>query len=406
MARYLWDTRLYNIAGVGVTANYSGYSDKGITNRVWHGTDRTIGYNLNGIDEAGFTLYLDDPMAEKIEPLESVIKIWRRIEEDDGTLIYEDDAETPSFGGFVSSCVKDGASNTMQVKVFSPLWRLQSRFHLLNHYLNINPDTTFEYTQSELMWKLIDLVNNAFGSESFTGITEGTFSWVSDPIVAPYFVAKGSNTWSNIFDDLMSRAGSPDILPDYTHTDGQPDIMYFHTDEKRGIDRSGSVPFNYHTGSSDNLSNLSEEVIANPGEFANYVWAVGQGGPNAGLVKLAENNAGTGYGYNAIGIYMRKEDYQDIKKLAPLQDLADATLARSKIPRIIYQVELSPAASIYYGYDYSLGDAIMLNADKGALSVTNRKQRIYQALLSNSDLNVETVQAQIANDFTGKVVPA
>jgi hypothetical protein len=69
-------------------------------------------------------------------------------------------------------------------------------------------------------------------------------------------------------------------------------------------------------------------------------------------------------------------------------------------------VELNPASSIYYGKDYSLGDVVMLNANKDALQVNNVKQRIYQVSLTMSDNNMETAAPLVSEDFYGKVANA
>jgi len=408
MANYKWTMRLYDNDGDPITANYSGYSDKGTTNEIAHATDRNLGFYLNGLDDCSFSLYLDDPMSYNVDPLRCAVKVWRKITEDDGDVIYEDPEIAPSFAGVVTYASKDGDTNKMSVKAFNPLWRLQLRFHLLNHYLKRNPDTGNDYKQSELIWKLIDLVNNAFGlGVSNTGIAQGTFGWVGEPTIAPYFVPKGSNTWSNIFDDIMNRAAGSDIITGYYHDDGDPTLFFFNTEEKRGSDKSAIIKFNYRTGSGDNCENLTEEIQAVPGEFANYVWAVGQGGPNSGKVALDENNSGvTGsYGYNEIGIYMRRVDNEEIKRISALQPIATAELAQSQIPKRAYSVTVSPAADIFYGsnMDYQVGDVVELNADKYSLQVNAAKKRIYECQLSMTDNNVETSAPLVSDDFYGKV---
>lgn len=404
--RFEWKIRLYDLNGSEINTDYDGYSDFGFTNEIAHAFARSLTFYLNGIDECNFSVYLDDPMALNIRPLETVVKVWRTIYDSNGDVIYADTAGTPTFAGIVASSIKDGDGNQMQVKVYNPMWRLQFRFHILNHYLETNPDTDLLYTQSELIWKLIDLINNAFGiGVSGTGIQKGIFGWIDDPQVAPYFVGKGSNTWSNIFDDIMDRAAGVDILPEYVHIADDPTLMFFNTDQKRGIDQSSYIFFNYHTGFNDILDNLSEEIVTTPGEFANYVWAVGQGGPNSGRVALALDNSGNTYSYDTVGIYMKIDDNSGIKKISALQPIADASLAQARYPKIAYNVTVSPAAGLYYGFgmDYNIGDVVALNANKGALLVEGIPQRIYQCTLSISENNVEVANPLIANDFYGKV---
>lgn len=400
--------RLYDLGGGGISAANMNVISPATSNKIEHATNRTLSIPLNGIDTLGFFLYLDDPMALNIKRLRTVVKLWRTVRNDGGSIIYSDSFNTPAFAGVVSYTRKNGDENIMQVTVQSPLWRLQSRFHILNHYLKINVDTGEDYVQSELMWKLIDLVNNAFGlDDSNTGIVKGTFSAANDPIVAPYFVPKGSNTWTNIFDDIMSRPGGVDIVPEYIHLDGDPALMYFNTDEKRG---GSGATFKYRTGSGDNLSNLEEEEQAVPGEFANYLWAVGQGGPNSGKIAMVENVDEDEDSYGSIGIYMRRADFPDIKKIGVLtpqpthlRAIAQSEFAQSRVPKTSYSCEISSVGGLYYGASFVVGDVVTVIGSKGALSVNAPSQRIYDATISISDNNIETTQVSIAPDFAGSL---
>jgi len=392
-----WTMRNYNRDGVPQnTADY-GHDQGGSSNEIRHAINRNLTINLNGIDELGFSLYLDDPMAASIRPLTSFVKLWRSFSG------YAD--SDPCFSGIVTQRILRGEAGIVDYRVFSPLWRLQSRFHILNHYLNINTETSELYTQSWLMWKFIDLVNEAFGVQAgFTGIAQGSFSWFEDPIVAPYFQSRGSNTWSIIFDDLMSRDGSPDIIPDYVHSDNDPTLMLFSTAESRGIDRSASLGFNYRTGTA-NLDDITETEIVVPGEYANYVWIVGHGGPNSGKIAMAENNSTSGYGYKNIGIYMKRIDLQDFKLFdSKMKAVATAELNQSIVPKASYEIQVAAAGNVYYGRDFDVGDVVSLNANKGALQLSGKKQRIYTATMSNSENNIETCVPLLADDFHGKFV--
>src|SRR6266496_2247882 len=325
LVKFEWTIKHYDISGNPIQAIYTGYSLDETSEIVHHAFNRNLNFYLNGVDDCSFSLYLDDPMAYLITPLKSIIKVWRKITDIDGTVIYEDPANTPSFAGVVASAVKNGEENTMQIKAFNPMWRLQFHFHLLNHYLKTNPDTSSPWKQSELIWKLIDLINNAFpGTASFTGIVLGTFDWVLEPEVSPYFVAKGSNTWSNIFDDIMTRAAGSDIWPEYYHYDANSTLMIFNTFEKRGADKSATIAFSYHTTDA-NCDDLSEEVLANPGEFANYVWGVGQGGPNSGKVTVSSDSASGNFDYNTVGVYMKIVDRSEVKERSLLQKIGRAS---------------------------------------------------------------------------------
>lgn len=401
MANVTWTMRLYDTGGSGISAaDYNG----AVSNEIKHAFGRTLQIPLNGVDALDFNVYLDDPMSYNIKRLRTIVKLWRTIRNDAGSVIYAD--SDPCFGGVVAYTKKSGEEGVMNVNVQAPFWRLQSRFHILNHYLKINTDTGDEYKQSELMWKLIDLVNNAFGLEdSNTGIIKGTFAAANDPVVAPYFVAKGSNTWTHIFETIMNRPGGVDIVPTYTHIDGDPSILVFNTDEKRGEDNVTTL--RYRTGSGDTLDDLSEEEQPVPGEFGNYLWAVGHGGPNSGKIAMEENIDDDADGYSNIGIYMVRNDYDDLKKIGlrgppatHLRAVAIADFAQARVPKTNYEAVVSPVGGAYYGYSFSVGDTVGLLGGKGSLSVNVTGQRIYNAALSISENNLETTSLTVAEDFT------
>lgn len=401
---YEWVMRHFNIQGTGITA--ASYDPNLPTNNeIRYAADRQVHLALDTWDELSMSLYLDDPMAATINPLSSVIKMWRKIYDDAGTLIYEDIFALPAFCGVVGYVNKNGEENKMQIKVYSPLWRLQFRFHILNHYLQTNTDTNAPYKQSELVWKLIELVNQAYGVDSYTGIDKGTFSWFAEPTMAPYFVGKGTNTWANIRDDILARASSPEIIPKYTHQSLDPSLMTLDTDKFRGTDRRAQIDFRYHTGTNDNLINFSEEIQIAPDQFANYQWVVGHGGPNSGKVQIQEVIPAP-YGRDEIGIYMSLRDKKEIKLSdTTLTNIVAGTFQEIKNPPKLYSIDVSPTISTpLYGQNYQLGDAIKLNANKGALVVTNVEQRIFEATLAISENNVENVNLLIANDMNEKII--
>ena len=388
-----WTVKHYNLAG-NLVAELDEIADRQMT------------LAMNGLDSFSGTLYLDDPDAAAIQRLHSIIKVWRNVSDPANGKSYTAPADRPDFAGVVTYSNKDGISNQMQFKAFSPFWRLQCRFHLLNHYLVNNPSTGLPWKQSALMWKLIDLINNAFGVTSKTGIVQGTLSSATDVAVSPYFVMKGSNTWQHVFETIMDRASSPDIVPVYLHTDGSPDLVQFGTSLKRGSDVSASTLFQYSTGL-DNCLNMSEEEQIIPDTFANYLWLVGQGGPNKypalSTPPRQEDPAATGDGYGNIGIYMGRRDYENTKDIGLLNNMATHEFNRAKKAQRIYTVQLAPLWPPYYKTDFVLGDVVRLDADKGALVLSNVKQRIYEIALQMSMNNVETAQVALASDFDGKV---
>src|SRR3990172_12834181 len=148
--------RNYNRDGVPQMSADFGNDLGAVSNKIRRATNRNIQFYLNGADQLSFSLNLKDPMALIVKPLTSFVKVWRSVPG------YADPANAPCFSGIVTSRVLRGNAGQVDYTVFSPIWRLQSRFHILNHYLNINVDTGQLFTHSELMFKFIDLVNEAF----------------------------------------------------------------------------------------------------------------------------------------------------------------------------------------------------------------------------------------------------
>lgn len=407
MAAVSWTIKHYSRSGSPISAaSYSG----AVSNTIVHATDRNMNFNLNSVDECNFSLYLDDPVAAQINRLHSHIKVWRNVPG------YSDPSNEPVFAGVVGNTVKDGEANIMRVRCFSPFWKLQFRFHLNNHYMKNFPETQERYRQSELIWKFIDFINGAFVGPgvSFTGISRGTFYDRNDEvIISPYFLPRGSNTWTEIFDEVLLRPGSVDLIPRYSHQDGNPRLMFLDTSLKRGQVRGTS--FNYHTGEgTSNCSNMTEEQIVKPGEdgFANYIMVVGAGGPNSGkMVRVGKaGDSSTDDGYDNIGPYMKVVNKPNIKRIGVrtpkpthLYAILDAELKLSSTAEVAYNATVSPVGGIYYGKDFTVGDVVTLNANKGALQISGAQQRIYSCTVSISDNNIETSTPTISHDFYSKV---
>lgn len=399
-----WVLKLYDLNGNSVTGDDMDGLDA--TNQIRRAFNRVWTVNLNSFDQLDFSLYLNDPMAAQISRGLNVVKLYRTITAPDDTVIL-DGTDSPCFAGVVGYTNKVGSTNQMDISCYSPLWRLQFHFHILNHYLLDNPDTGEIWTQSELMWKLIDLVDQAFGGDSHTGISLGALGvdYPDEPQIGPYLVPKGGNTWSIIFQDLMLRPSSPDILPGYVHSEGDENMMEFNTYLKRGIDRGTDTYFLYRSQVGDhkaNLDDLEESVQLTPGSFANYLWVIGAGGPNSGRYSVASDPSDDGDGYGNIGVYMTTIDHDEITTYPQLGPIADAALAQMKSPVATYTVTVSPASNIFWDIDFTMGDVVHLIGDKGALQV-DKKQRIYQGTMSMSDNNIETAQVLVAKDFYGTV---
>lgn len=412
-----WDIGLYDrLANPQDSTSFDGT----VTNEfLKHAFNLTWTMPLNGIDMFEFSLYLDDPAAALIAHKTSLIRVWRYIDDDENSKYLTPAAGTPDFCGVVSRVFKHGAENRMDCVAMSPLWLLQSRFHILNHRLVIDTSeygdpTDYEggnandepWDHSALMFRIIDMINGAFNdSGGDTGIRKppaplfegNTLYWPRTIEVSPFFVAKGTIPWSHIFDNLMNRPDAPDIAPEYIYDEGERDTMYFRTAIHRGTDRFSTVNFGYRTGTK-NLSDFTEDSQVVPGEYANYVWAVGDGGPNGPAVGQDQNSSEM----LSKGLYMKMEEVKGAK-LRDVDDLAESFLDVAQLADDpIYEIKLAELTPTYFGLDFFLGDMVKLNASKGALSVVNKKQRIYQVVLNWSNNNTETVSLQIASDFKGK----
>jgi hypothetical protein len=409
-----WQMKHYGLDGGPVVGDYTGFpfaSSTGDTEEIRNPRNRVWTQVHNSMDFMTFTLGLDHPHAALIEKKSSIIKMWRTINDVDHGKVHLPTPTQPDFAGIVVATKKSGAANTMDVTVMSPLWRLQTHIHIDNHHLVLDtsspPAGTLggnkdnqPWDHSALMWYLIDLVNGAFGVASRTGIlkpTVGPDYWPRTLAMAPYYVAKGSNTWSNIFDDLMQRVGGADFAPTYFHTDNNPGLMYFKTAVARGSDRSSSVSFDYYTGAK-NVDDVVEDAQVVPGKYGNYVWAVPDGGPNV-YVAIAEDLTSI----SNVGIYMVLDEIPGAKK-ATVDNVKTAHLnAAKKADEPVYTITMAPGTTTYAGIDYFLGDIIALNADRGALNFSGKKQRIMQLALAISDNNMETPTVTLTHDFQSKV---
>lgn len=392
MATSTWTTNLYNLAGTQLAS-------------LTELSDRQFIDPLNGMDQMNLGMYLDDPSATLIQPLTTVVKMWRNVNDPLNGKTWTQPAGQPTFCGIVGYVNKDGAGNKMTFQCYSPMWRLKFRFHLLNHRLvknNLVADVNYgnPWDQSELMWKLIDLTNGAFGSASHTQIYKG--NWVRPTIiVSPYYVAQGSNVWSNLVDDLLARVGGTDISPRYIHTAGTPNLMWFDTAYPRGTDRSATVSLDYHTGLT-NIDNMTELQQMQPDQFGNYDWVVGQGDENSNKIGVAFDATGNPYSYGTIGVYMARSTAFEAKTSQAAANIADEFIKLSRVPAKGYSVSLAPMTPPYYKTDLNTGDLVRLNASRGGLTVSAAKQRIVQIAITMSENNVESTDLLLTGDLKGR----
>lgn len=381
-----------------------------IDERIKHATNLKWSQPLNGLDQLTFDLYLDDAAAYLIKKKTSYIRIWRFIDDPEAGKSLTPTEGTPDFCGVVTAVTKKASTGLMSVTCMSPLWKLQSHFHIDNHRLTVDAASLIggnyeggngdglRWDHSALMFRLIDMINGAFkNSGGDTGIRKplsGPPYWPKTITVAPFFVQKGTYTWPLIFEDLMKRAYAPDLVPEYIYTPGSKNVMYFKTAVTRGINRTSTFSFDYRTGRK-NLEDIEESAQVVPGTYGNFQWVVGDGGPNSGILDERSNAVDI----TENDIYMVRKDVQGTKP-ADVTSLGPAELKIAlKSDDEIYTCSVATGTDDYFGIDYDIGDLVGLNADKGALQVINGKQRIYQVDLSYSDNNVESVDVEISSDF-------
>jgi hypothetical protein len=417
-----WKIGLYDKDSNG--KNSTSYDGSVTDEFLKHATDCTLTYPLNGIDQLEFSLLLDDPAALLLTRKNTFVRVWRFINDTENSKTRIPNWQTPDFCGVVTSITKSGEENKVKVTVMSVLWLVQVHFHLLNHRLVVDPDsgsvpfyregsneTGLQWDHSALMFHLIDLINGAFKfSGGDTGIRKpptAAFSgtgymsgfdlyWPQTIATPPLYVMKGQYTWP-IFTELLGRDGAPDMVPEYIWNPGSIDRMYFKTAIIRGTNKTSTVSFDYHTGQK-NLSDCEEQSQVVPGEYGNFLWVSGDGGPNSNLLVQSSDTTDI----TNSGVYMVSENIPG-SKLADVQQYSDG---KKKVlvqaDSEIYSATISPASPLYYDLDYTLGDLVNFNADKGALKATNKHQRIYQVTLHWSDNNVESTDVMISNDFKRK----
>lgn len=449
MATVFWEIRLYDLLSQEKTAA-GVYPEDSTSSQIRYATDLKWTQPLNGLDTFEASVYLDDPMAAIIDKKTCLIKIWRTVDDPANGKSKTKFNFTPDFAGpIIATSHNDGESGKLKFTAISPLWRLQNHFHIRNHHLVLDNSAgediignhqggnkdNLPLDQSALMFKLIDLISHGVlpvPHESGLGIikpltadysgTPGTYQgvglgvdyWPKTVVTAPFYAGAGVNVWSEIFDDLMSRPGGVDIVPQYIHdptgattygapiapqvqVDGKRSLLFFKTDVKRGANRSASVTFGYRT-SPFNLEAAADSSQLVPGTYGNFVWTVGDGGPNTYFAQQDDLTD-----IDADGLYMVLKDIGGAKK-ASLDGIATTELARAKKSDLpVYTAKVSPAAGIYYDIDYTVGDVCKFNMIRDNWSQLNIKQRIYEVVLEYSDNNVESVTMSIADDFTSKV---
>lgn len=408
----------------------------GASEAVLYADDRMVSIPQNGLDQLSGKVMLEDPAAAFINKKTCVLKMWRTIDDPVRGAIKSYVAGEPDFAGPVIATNVAGESGYKTFTAVNPLWRMQSRFHTLNHHLAndtvLSPDYPSPYQltcngdnqpfdASALMYRMIALIQaqatpfqrsddgirrpltkDYSGTPGvFVGTGAGNDYWPKTIQVSPYFIAKGSSTWAEIYDDVMQRASHPDIVPEYIHSDGDRKLMYFKTQVHRGSDKSASVSFDYHTGEY-NLADINVDETLTPGKYGNFVWIVGDGGPNVYIALAEDVSDEMEFTRTQMLVQVQGGLKTDLDPIAPAQ-LAVGKLGDAPV----FQLTHLPSGEglPYYDVDYGVGDVVMVNAEKGQWSITNVKQRIYQVDLHMDKNNVETAQVLVATDYLGAIAP-
>jgi hypothetical protein len=388
--------------------------------------DDQLDVNLNGQSQVGFSLYLDNPLVASLQPLQSVIKMWRDVDDPVRGISYSQPNNLPTIGGHISSRQKQG--DKMVYTVSDPVWSLMFHFHILNHRLG--PDTlefgpglvglpggtyTLPMTISALMWKLVDLINNAFGlGTSGTGFKRngptGEDTAVIDGI---YHVPRGSWTWDDHISTLLNIAGGPELQPVYVEIASDPTIAYWFCKNRVGVDRTpagaGQVKFQYGTAgtgleSDDSLDELDFEETYEPKRWGNWSRVYGHGDIVTTPFSATEFNGSAldPLGVPNVGVYMYQDQQPDIVSATKLDSIASVNLKKFGMRPITMTPTIATTGEAYFGIDFGLGDLVLFEYQKGQFHMPEQKIRIYGINERLSNNGQAAVTTTLAEDYLGR----
>jgi hypothetical protein len=329
-------------------------------------TERNLKFTLDGIDSFTCTMRLDHQFAASIEPLYTVIKVWRKWP---GRVLQEN---RPDFGGIVAPFEESGGSGTFTFTAFSPIWRLKSRFlHEIYNEAGATRD------QSSIIWDLIDYTND----RGATGITLGTL----DPSVGRIRTYDINTQIFSVLEELTTMLGGVDFSPVYVHQDGNPEIMRFNTDIDLGEDRLG-VRLDFGIGL-HNCLDATRSYFTDEGEIGNFVKMIGQvsDDPESAIQIVRQDSTSEA----AIGLYEIIEEDTAIQTVDLLTAKAEQKIEDTKYPAFSVKMTQDPIAPPRFAQDYSLGDRISVAANKGRMRF-DKRMRVIEASITNSNGNVET----------------
>lgn len=441
-----WDLEVFDLNGQSLAIVAEAY-------------ERSITFEHNGIDQLEFSLYLDDPVAGFVVPIKSVVKVWRRVRG-----LPDPVRSEPFFCGVVGPRRRGAREGTVTYTAFSPLWRLQHRYHIDKHVFGwwnanslpvdlgfsdvggppiawdgawyTNPDDRYSYSTgwnpSWVMWAMIHFTNELVpgtGADR-TGIIRGAMEeYLEEPLIQRPWIIKrygrGQNTWT-LVDEIVNQMQVVDLAPRYTHVDGLQRMMYFDTVWPRGV-QNDDVVLGYGTAPW-NCADVTDQEIVEPGTFATHVTAQGQGERDTDR-QIAKAD-GSSY-YNEItgdlievpdyldeyGLYMRWDRYENETSGRNLRSFAAETLLHNALPVHVVEPTVEhpfndendavPVRPVY-GSDYGMGDGIRVRCDRDTMRFGmeyDEWKRVLGAKLTMSDGNLETTTLTLVDDAKKLVTP-
>jgi hypothetical protein len=376
--------------------------------------DETLTRVLNGIDSFSWSMHLDAPETAQVLPIQRLVRVWRG-----GALV---------FAGVVGPRSRNAASRTANFTAYSPLWRLQHRFHIDPHdftYITgrgqLNPALpTDAYAggtdPSEIMWTMIEFTSQVvlYTGGDDAGITEGSFATYSlidnfetgPPLLGKRY-SRGQNTW-DLIQEILQAPGMPDL--DCTYIDGGASMMQFNTVAKKGADNGFSL--DYRTGQK-NLDDLIETTSVEPGSFANYVAVQGQGDTDAqqtivradGVTQPIPRSGGLSWTppdlITSHGLYMRFEQIEEALEKDGLNARAygQYLLRRNMYPPVNYEPVLSPAVVWNWPGDFDVGDTVTINCNRDSMAFSAQR-RIDEVTVKRGPDGSETFNLSLHEDLT------
>ncbi len=424
----------------------------------------------NGIDRGSFTLNLESQAAYACVPVKTLIKIWRDVP---GYTPFPDGL--PWMVGIITSRTRNAAERTATYNWQSPFWRLTSRYHVDAHdfswetgrglvgvntagswhseynnpanpglYSVINDETgaaadgwylteaaadgaAAAMTQvhggvdpTEIMWQMIDWTNQVVqytqgdrtGIRVFSPAAKADYFGADPSVLINARYSVGQNTW-DLISDIVSLPGFPDLSPTYIHEEGSPELVWFNTVRKKGTTRAFS--FDYRTGNK-NLDDITDNTVAEAGEYANYVVVQGQGDKSTGSYDPATgfsgldqtiaradgtSTASTDLGLPDLisehGLYMHFE--RDDNQLSNLGRYKKATyiLGRMAYPPTSYEIKPSMAFTWGYPYEFRAGDTVTLNCDRDSMQFSGVPVLITEATVKRTKNKMEELSLTVVD---------